>query len=282
MLGELDSAVRSRDLAELAAYSRPQFFRNAKRKLGEPPMGARRRLLLERAAYRLARTNQTVTEAAFEAAFDSLEGFSRAFKKAFGLTPSAYRKLAPDEYRIDLSERLHFVGELAPRQGETMKVPELMTEHHVWQMGHFLTACSSLTDEQLDTPLAARDPFPWCTEPPTLRDMLGKASAFAAPWMEAINGIKSEYHPGTLDAMREALPVNRAGFFDILKAVEADNSYDLTFVDAVCDPPHVFSYGGVIAHVLTHTAYRRAAISHRLHGLGVEFTEASDALGMPS
>jgi AraC family transcriptional regulator len=282
ILGELDSPLRASDLAEMAAYSEPQFFRLAKRKLGQTPMAARRRLLLERAAYRLARTDQPITEVAFDASFSSLEGFSRAFRKAYGLSASAYRKLQPDEYRIDLSERLHYsppdASGVSSRRGETMKVPELMTEHHVWQVGQYLHACSNLDDAHLDAAMDCSDPFPWCDQQVTLREMLGRASAFSAPWMEAINGVKTSYNPGTVAEMKAALPVNRAGFFDILKAVEADNSYDLTFVDACCDPPHVFSYGWVIAHVLTHSTIRRADISRHLHRLGLEFEESMSGL----
>jgi AraC-like DNA-binding protein len=282
ILGELDQPSRVEDLAGRIAYSEPHFFRIAKRELGEPPMGARRRLLLERAAYRLVRTDQPITEVAFDASFRSLEGFSRAFKRAYGLTPSGYRKLRPDEYRIDRRERLHFAPPASPdskpRQGVKMKVPELMTEHHTWQVGQYLAACAGLDDAKLDETMGCREPFPWHCPQPTLREMLGRASAYAAPWMHAINGTETDYHPQSLEAMRAALPVNRWGFLDILRAVEADDSYYLTFVDAVCDPPVVFSYGGVIAHVLTHTAYRRAAISQHLTNLGLEFEEAMDAL----
>lgn len=159
-----------------------------------------------------------------------------------------------------------------------MTVPELMTEHHTWQTGRYVQACEALDDAKLDETMACFEPFPWECPQPTLRQMLSRASAFAAPWMHAINGIETEYHPATLEAMQTALPVNRSGFIDILKAVEADHSYDLTFVDAVCDPPEVFSYGGVIAHVLCHTAYRRAMISLHVRQLGLQFEEFIDAM----
>ena len=32
---------------------------------------------------------------------------------------------------------------------------------------------------------------------------------------------------------------------------------DDTFIDALCDPPEVFTYAGMIAHVLTFAAYNR-------------------------
>jgi len=222
-----------------------------------------------------------VTEVAFDASFESLEGFSRAFKSGFGLNPSAYRKLKPDEYRIDLRERIHYAPPDKPhRQGEVrMNVPELMTEHHCWEMLRFIDACEKLPDERLDKPMDAYDPFPWCEGLVTLREMMGRACGFAAPWMDAINGEKVVYDPKTLNEMREAVPVNRDGFLRILRAVEKDGSYDLTFVDAVCDPPHVFSYVGVLTHALTHAAFRRMAITQALRTLDVGVDRVTDPIG---
>ena len=44
---------------------------------------------------------------------------------------------------------------------------------------------------------------------------------------------------------------------------------DDTFVDAVCEQAEVFTYGGMVAHVLTFAAYRRTLVVMALarHGL---------------
>ena len=150
-----------------------------------------------------------------------------------------------------------------------MNVPELMTEHHCWEMLRFIEACENLPHDRLDAEMATFEPYPWCDPSVSLRQMLGRACAFAAPWMEAINGQKEDYAPDTLPKMREVVPINREGMLQLLRAIEKDGSYDLTFVDAVCDPPHVFSYGGVLTHALTHAAYRRMAIAQELRKLNV-------------
>jgi AraC family transcriptional regulator len=36
---------------------------------------------------------------------------------------------------------------------------------------------------------------------------------------------------------------------------------DDTFIDAFCDPPEVFTYGGMVAHVVTFAAYNRTLAS---------------------
>ena len=82
-------------LADAANYSRFYFQRLLRERTGETPGDCRRRLLLERAAYQLRYTKRPITDIALEANFDSLEGFSRAFRRGYGLSPSHYRRLEP-------------------------------------------------------------------------------------------------------------------------------------------------------------------------------------------
>ena len=279
LIGDLDTAADGKELAQRAAYSKPQFYRKVKQAFGEPPMAVRRRLMLERAAYRLTRTSESITGISIDAGFDSLEGFGRAFRTAFGISPSHYRKLAPDEYRIDLSERYHFAPSSVRWQGDhAMNIQELMTRHHGWEMERFLDACEKLPEARLDEPMSTYEPYIWCEASVTLREMLGRACAFAAPWMDSINGDKTEYQPETLSEMRAAISINEAGFLKLLTAIDKEGSYDMTFVDSECDPPMVFSYVGVLAHALTHAAYRRMVISQELRTLNVGIDRVRDPI----
>ena len=56
---------------------------------------------------------------------------------------------------------------------------------------------------------------------------------------------------------------------------ERDGLWNLTFVDAACDPPQVFSYGGWIGHVMLFQTHRRIALLGALERLGapVEFLD---------
>ncbi|HZH22444.1 MAG TPA: helix-turn-helix domain-containing protein, partial [Geodermatophilus sp.] len=88
-LRELIDAVLDEDnrtLPDMAgdAYASPWYFaRQVSRGAGEPPVALRRRVLLERAAWQL-REGASVTEAAFAAGYESVEGFARAFARAYG------------------------------------------------------------------------------------------------------------------------------------------------------------------------------------------------------
>src|SRR5438876_1205443 len=89
----LDEAADGNALAGLACMSRFHFQRLFRRVMGETPGAFRRRLLLERAAYELAQSPLDVTNIAFNAGYDSLEGFSRAFHRAFSVAPSRFREM---------------------------------------------------------------------------------------------------------------------------------------------------------------------------------------------
>jgi AraC family transcriptional regulator len=91
-LRELLDAVldeRHETLADMAggAFSSPHHFnRRVRRDSGEPPVSMRRRVMLERAAWRMA-GGASVTDAAFEAGYESVEGFTRAYSRAYGHPP---------------------------------------------------------------------------------------------------------------------------------------------------------------------------------------------------
>ena len=90
-----DSVDGLSDMAEQAHASRYHFARQVSRGAGESPVALRRRVDLERAAWRL-RSGRSVTEAAWEAGYDSVEGFARAYRRAYGHPPSETLAGQPD------------------------------------------------------------------------------------------------------------------------------------------------------------------------------------------
>ncbi len=87
----LDGDLSPETLAEQACFSVVHFHRIFKGMIGENLKEHVRRLRLERAAYKLCYTELSVMDIALEAGFESSETFSRAFKKRFHLSPSAFR-----------------------------------------------------------------------------------------------------------------------------------------------------------------------------------------------
>ncbi|GJM26540.1 MAG: AraC family transcriptional regulator [Phycisphaerae bacterium] len=87
----LDDALSLEELASISCFSPYHFHRVFKGMVGESVMQHVRRLRMERAALRLVHTDQAITHVAFDAGYEALEAFSRAFRSMFDISPSEYR-----------------------------------------------------------------------------------------------------------------------------------------------------------------------------------------------
>jgi AraC family transcriptional regulator len=78
-------------LAARVGFSAFHFHRVFREVIGEAVKEYIRRLRIERAAYRLKISEQTILQIALDAGFKTHESFTRAFERQFGITPSAFR-----------------------------------------------------------------------------------------------------------------------------------------------------------------------------------------------
>lgn len=86
------------ELAAVACFSPYHFHRIFRGMVGETLAAHIRRLRLERAAQLLQYGNHTVTDLAFEAGYETVESFTRAFRDRFGVVPSEYKKNNHDRF----------------------------------------------------------------------------------------------------------------------------------------------------------------------------------------
>ena len=86
LLDDLRADIDGGEVASRAYLSRYHFDRLVRAAVGESPARLRRRILLEQAAYALAR-GATVTDVAGASGYGSPEAFSRAFSRAHGSPP---------------------------------------------------------------------------------------------------------------------------------------------------------------------------------------------------
>jgi AraC family transcriptional regulator len=87
----LDEELDIAELGRRACLSPLHFHRIFRGLAGETPAELHRRLRLERAAHRLATSDESVTQLAFEAGYATHESFTRAFAAAHGVSPSDFR-----------------------------------------------------------------------------------------------------------------------------------------------------------------------------------------------
>jgi len=104
----LDDTLELQELAGLACFSPYHFHRIFKGMVGESVKEHIRRLRLERAASQLKLGTASVTRIAFDAGYESHEGFTRSFRTAFGLSPSQFRSSSKDKLTSSAPSGLHY------------------------------------------------------------------------------------------------------------------------------------------------------------------------------
>ena len=239
---------------------------------GEPPAALRRRILLERAAYRLVTTRDTVLDIAVGAGYGSNEAFTRAFHRAFGVSPSSFRR-RPGRIYLPSTSHIHFhppagIRLPAQRKVSAMDLLTRMVEHHVWLVGEMIERAATLPEDRLDecVGLDVDD------DVQSIRSLLSRLVGQLGMWNAAIGQYDYDWsvedHESVL-SLRARLAVDGPKYLAEVRRVVAAEELDETFVDALCDPAEVFTYGGMIAHVLTFAAHRRTLVALALDKAGV-------------
>lgn len=278
-----DHETSSEVLASRLHLSRFHCDRLVSAAAGEPPAALRRRILLERAAYRLVTTEQDILRVALDAGYSSHEAFTRAFVRAYGRAPSQWRS-NPTRFQIDAPNKVHFnpPGGLrvpAHRKVTAMDLLTRMVEHHVWLVGEMLTRAETLADEVLDAPVEISVDGIDCD--PTLRSLLARLVGQLAMWDAATHDRPYDFSiedGESVASMRARLAEKGPAFLSQVRSVVDEGRLDETFVDAICDPPEVFTYGGMVAHVLTFAAHRRTLVCGSLVDAGVTDLGAGDPM----
>jgi AraC-like DNA-binding protein/uncharacterized damage-inducible protein DinB len=277
--GSLDQERDAGSFARHAYRSRTQFYRVFRAMVEETPVAMRRRLLLERAAWQLSRTQLSVTEIGLNANYGSLEAFTRAFRKAFGVSPSLYRRMGATFTHLHAANGIHHLSSTDHRKGigRFMDLFDIFSGQESWHTRRLLDLAKALNDAQLDRPLNNQiHIFPWNAPDQNLRQLLDRMVQTKEAWAAALTGgstpLLDDAPPKdrTPSAMLARLEKADADFHRVLADVRNRDAWLDTFVDALCEPPETFTFGGMFAHVITFNAYRRMVAIDVLRGLGVK------------
>lgn len=281
--GATQPGLDAAELAGRAYLSRFHFDRLVSGAVGEPPGALRRRLMLERAAYHLVHSHTAATTVAFEAGYGSLEAFTRAFSRAYGHPPSRLRHNPPADLLLPAPNGIHFhpPGGLrlpATRRRSAMDILNRMLEHDVWLVDQMLDHAGTLTDDQLDRPIAVG--VEGIDDAPTLRSLLARLVFTKTMWTAAVEGRTLDSDVGdSIEALRARHAAAAPRFLEVVGSALREGRADETFIDATCEPPHTFTYGGMVAHVLTFSAHRRTLALGALHDAGITDLGAGDPAG---
>lgn len=284
----LDGRLSGEELGARLHLSRFHANRVIAATAGETPGALRRRVLLERAAHRLLTSDAEVLPVALAAGYSSHEAFTRAFARAYGASPSTWRRQATG-YELAGASGVHFTppGSLrlpSERKVSAMDLVIKMVDHHVRLVGELLERASRADVVVLERPIDLS--VEGIDDDPTLLSLLQRLVGQLAQWESAMNGRGYDYdaeRSWTLCDLKRQHSASGPAFRDDVARIAAEERFDDTFVDATCDPPRVFTYGGMVAHVLTWASHRRTLALGALLDAGftdlVELAEPLAALG---
>ena len=276
-LRELLDAVldeEHRTLGDMAggAYASPYHFsRRLRRDALEPPVAMRRRVMLERAAWQL-RQGTGVTEAAFAAGYESVEGFSRAFSRAYGHVPS--ETPATGSHWLPAPNGIHFHPPMSlwvHSEERTMSTPvDLLVHQDLDDTRTLLELAKGLPEDDYRAVLRPGHAIlDWEGEEPSVASVLLHHVRTKEVWVAAVLGedfpSEPDDDPGSLLARHDAVA---ARWLDLVRDVERRRAWVDRIVDALCDPPESFVLGSILAHVLTYAAHRRQLVRSMLREQG--------------
>ncbi len=265
-------------LARRAYLSRFHFDRVISAAAGEPPGAFRRRLLLERAAYRLLAEDVGVLEIAVDAGYGSHEAFTRAFARAYGMSPRVWRGESSRVFFLAAPSGVHFQPPAGLRLPARKKVRGMdvlvrMVEHHVWLTGELIERGARLDAEALDRPIELS--VEGIDDDTSIRYLLDRLVWQEEMWLASVEDRPFQVPECGRDVttpipeLRSRHADAGSRFVALVNRLNDEGRFDESFVDTTCEPPRVFTYGGMVAHVLTFAAHRRCVLVGAFHSAGV-------------
>lgn len=276
-----DANVEVGDMARSSFASEFHFSREVRRLTGEPPAALRRRIMLERAAWRLRR-GEAVSAVAADEGWSSPEVFSRAFRRTFGVPPSraadvGFRVPAPNGLHFHPPQSLWLDGDGSDKAPDSTR---LMVAHDIADTAYLIDRARLLDDEQWRRELAPDQVvLHWDGPEPSVGSVLASSVWTKEVWLATIEG--RDFPPRDRGLTAEQLAVRHDDIGNRWAAMVSDYSaagrMGDTVIDALCDPPESFQLYGIVAHVLTFSAHRRGLVRRMLAELGAP-TEQGDPL----
>lgn len=263
-----------RSLGEMAAgaYSSPYHFnRLLSQHAGEPPVAMRRRVMLERAAWQL-REGGSVTDAAWAAGYESVEGFARAYARAFGHPPST----PATSHWLPAPNGIHFHPPTSlwvhAAEQSMDPVTEQLVSHDLDDTRHLLELAKQLPDDELrlvrmpGTVLMA-----WHGPEESIAAVLENHVWTKEVWLAALAGEDQPERDQEADAaaLLDRFEAVAPRWLALVRDIDRRRAWEDRVIDALCEPPESFVVSGVVAHVITYAAHRRQLVRLLMRAAGL-------------
>jgi uncharacterized damage-inducible protein DinB len=149
-----------------------------------------------------------------------------------------------------------------------------LLEHDAWTTRQLIERCHELSDAQLDR----RFTIGHRSVRATLEHIIYNMEAWSALMAgEELPGPASEDHQ-SMAHFSQRLDVAADRLSRVARAVSVRGAWDERWLDVLDQPPAEKTYGGSIAHVITHSMHHRAQLLYMLRRLGVKNLPEGDLL----
>ena len=156
-----------------------------------------------------------------------------------------------------------------------MDLLDRLLGHDAWTTHQLISRCRELPDEDLDRAFDIGHR--------TIRATLEHIIFNMEAWSALMAGVevsrpRRRTEEQSLEHFGRRLDVAAARLADVARGVSARHAWDERWLDVLDQAPTEKSYGGAIAHVITHSMHHRAQLLYMMKQLGLKNLPEGDAL----
>ncbi len=154
-----------------------------------------------------------------------------------------------------------------------MDLLDRLLAHDAWTTRQLLLQARPLTDAQLDQRFDVDNR--------SLRECFEHIIDNVEVWTDLMRGLPdgdADITDTTLDGLMRRLGNASRNLAAFARTIARENRWDDVFVDALDNPPRSRTFGGAIAHVITHSMHHRAQAMFMMEQLGIRDHIEGDVL----
>ena len=152
-----------------------------------------------------------------------------------------------------------------------MDLLDRLLGHDAWTTRQLLARCQILSDEQLDREFDIGHR--------TVRATLAHIIRNVHVWSRLMAGRPVDELPGqSIAELTAAFDEAAAELAAVARSVAQRGAWSNSFLDVLDNPPSEKSFGGGIAHVITHSMHHRAQLLYMLRRIGLQELPEGDVL----
>lgn len=157
-----------------------------------------------------------------------------------------------------------------------MDILDRLLGHDVWTTQQLLAQCQTLTPEQWDQPFDI--------DHSTLRQTVVHMIEAMETWTDLLyeRPVDTSAQSEEPTQLQQRLARVARDFTARARTIAREQRYDDVFMDVLDQPPVAKTFGGAIAHVITHNMHHRAHIMYIMEQLGLREHLEGDLLSWES